>query len=219
LIRRRFPLVLFDRVPPGFKGAAVVMDNFQAAYDATRHLIRLGHRRIAIIAGRLSISTGSDRLEGFRKAMREANLPLRDEYVKMGDFRLEAAYQCGLELLTLPNPPTAIFSSNNKMTLGLMRALGELHVACPERVAVVGFDDFDWAEMFRPSLTSVRQPAYAMGMRAMEVLLSRIQQTADGSKGDEETILVLRGELRVRESSGPPWSETPHEEVAAVDHT
>jgi len=219
LIRRRFPLVLFDRVPVGFRGAGVVMDNEQGAYEATRHLIGLGHRRIAIIAGRLSISTGNDRLEGFRKAMQEAHLPLRDEYLKTGDFRLEAASRCGLELMKLPEPPTAIFSSNNKMTLGLMRALGELQIPCPGRVSVVGFDDFDWAEMFRPSLTSVRQPAYAMGVQAMEMLLRKIQLTAEGSNADEETLRVLKGELRIRESSGPPCGETPQEEVAAVGLT
>jgi LacI family transcriptional regulator len=206
-------------VPVGFRGAGVVMDNEQGAYEATRHLIGLGHRRIAIIAGRLSISTGNDRLEGFRKAMQEAHLPLRDEYLKTGDFRLEAASRCGLELMKLPEPPTAIFSSNNKMTLGLMRALGELQIPCPGRVSVVGFDDFDWAEMFRPSLTSVRQPAYAMGVQAMEMLLRKIQLTAEGSNADEETLRVLKGELRIRESSGPPCGETPQEEVAAVGLT
>jgi LacI family transcriptional regulator len=219
LLRRRFPIVLFDRVPPGFKGAGVVMDNEWGAHEATRHLIKLGHRRIAIIAGRLSISTGHDRLEGFRKATQEANLPLHEEYIKLGDFQLETAYQCGLELLNLPEPPTAIFSSNNKMTLGLMRALGELQIPCPERVSVVGFDDFDWAEMFRPSLTSVRQPAYEMGHRAMEMLLRKIQQTAEGAKADEETLMVLKGELRIRESSGPLYGGTPREEVAAVGLT
>jgi LacI family transcriptional regulator len=215
LIRRRFPVVLFDRIPPGFRGPGVIMDSVHGAYEATRHLISLGHRRIAIIAGRLSVSTGIDRLEGFRKAMQEARLPVSEEYIKRGDFDLETAYRCSLELLALAEPPTAIFSSNNKMTLGLMRALGGLRISCPGRISVVGFDDFDWSEMFRPSLTSVRQPTYAIGTRAMDMLLGRIQQTPERSTNDEDALVVLKGELRIRESSGPPCGETARQGVGA----
>lgn len=204
LVRRRFPLVFFDRIPPGFKGAGVVLDNVCGAYEATRHLIALGHRRIAIIAGRLSVSTGFDRLEGFRKAMQECHVPLLDEYLQDGDFKFEKAYQCGMELLQLPFPPTAIFCCNNKMILGLMRALGELRVPCPEKVSVVGFDDFDWAESFRPQLTTVRQPTYELGRRAMQKLLRKVASPPQKEFLHEEGLEVLKGELRVRESTAPP---------------
>lgn len=203
LSRRRFPLVFFDRIPPSFKGAGVVIDNVRCAYEATRHLIALGHRRIAIIAGRLSVSTGFDRLEGLRKAMQECHVPLLDEYLKHGDFKFETAYQCGMELLQLSSPPTAIFCCNNKMTLGLMRALGEFRIPCPEKVSVVGFDDFDWAESFSPHLTTVRQPTYEMGRRAMQKLLRKIASPPENEVLDEEGLEVLKGELRVRESTAP----------------
>jgi LacI family transcriptional regulator len=203
LTRRRSPLVFFDRIWPGFTGSAVVTNNLEAAYDATRHLIGLGHRRLAIITGRLELSNGQDRLEGFRKALQQAGLPLQDEYLQHGDFQLENGYGCGLKLLQLALPPTAIFSCNNQMTLGLMRALGELGVPCPGRVSVLGFDDFDWAANFSPRLTTVAQPNLEMGKQAVQMLLRKIQ-SVDRGEGDEQKVVVLKAELRVRDSTAPP---------------
>ncbi|MBZ5669343.1 MAG: LacI family transcriptional regulator [Acidobacteriia bacterium] len=206
LTRRRFPLVFFDRVPPGFSGSAVVTDNLGAAYDATRHLIGLGHERIAIITGRLNLSNGLDRLEGFRKALQQAGLPLRDEYLQRGDFQLESGHSCGLRLLQLAVPPTAIFCCNNQMTLGLMRALGELGVACPGRVSVLGFDDFDWAANFSPRLTTVAQPTLEMGKQAVQMLIRNIKSFKERVNSDEEKVVVLKAELRGRDSTAAPYS-------------
>ena len=208
-IHKRFPIVLIDRVPPGFAGAAVITDNFSAAYEGTRHLIQLGHHRIAIITGQLSLSNGLDRLEGFRKALQEQHLALPDEYLQHGNFQLESGYQCGLELMRLPVPPTAVFSCNNKMTLGLMRALGELRVKCPETLSVLGFDDFEWSAYFTPRLTTIAQPTYEMGSQAMQMLLRMLQEPAgnDGhAGGTHETIVRLKAELRVRDSTATPVS-------------
>jgi LacI family transcriptional regulator len=205
LTRRRYPLVFFDRIPTDFSGAAVVTDNLEASRKATRHLVGLGHERIAIIAGRLNLSNGLDRLEGFRQALQEAHLPLREEYLQCGDFGLESGYQCGLKLMRLPNPPTAIFCCNNKMTLGLMRALGELRIRCPERVSVLGFDDFDWAANFSPRLTTIAQPSYEMGKQAMAMLVRMMQREKGGNGLGGDQIVVLNNELRVRDSTAPPF--------------
>ena len=205
LIRRRCPVVFFDRIWPGFTGSAVVTDNLGAAYDGTRHLIGLGHRRIAIITGRLNLSNGLDRLEGFRTALQQAGLPLHDEYLQRGDFQLESGYRCGLELLQLAVPPTAIFSCNNQMTLGLMRALGELGVRCPDRVSILGFDDFEWAANFTPRLTTVAQPSLEMGKQALLMLLRRIESFERHEEG-EEKVVVLKAEVRVRDSTAAPPS-------------
>jgi LacI family transcriptional regulator len=138
LMRRRFPIVFVDRLPvAGFKGSAVTVDNAGAAWEATRHLIELGHENIAIIAGRSDLASGIERVEGFRRAMQEAHLPIRQAYFRPGDFSADSGYRCGLELLRLAEPPTAIFSCNNNMTLGLMQALAELNVECPEYVSVL----------------------------------------------------------------------------------
>ncbi|MGH9402592.1 MAG: LacI family DNA-binding transcriptional regulator [Terriglobia bacterium] len=205
LTRRRFPLVFFDRIPPNFTGSAVVTDNLAAAYDATRHLIGLGHQRLATITGRLKLSNGLDRLEGFRKALQQVGLSLPDEYLQRGDFQFESGYRCGLQLLQLAVPPTAIFCCNNKMTLGLMRALAELGVPCPGHVSVLGFDDFDWAANFSPRLTTVAQPTCEMGKQAMQMLLRKIESFKEGADGDEEKVVVLKAELRVRDSTAAPF--------------
>lgn len=204
LTRRRFPVVFFDRIPPGFTGSAVVTDNLGAAFEATQHLISLGHRRLAIIAGRLNLSNGLDRLEGFRKALQQAALPLRDEYLRHGDFQLESGYRCGLALLQLAVPPTAIFCCNNQMTLGLMRALVEMGLSCPGHVSVLGFDDFEWAAIFNPRLTTVAQPSFQVGKQAMQMLLRRMEAAKEGSQDEEEKIVVLKAELCVRDSTAAP---------------
>jgi LacI family transcriptional regulator len=216
LTRRRSPIVFFDRIWPGFTGSAVVTDNLEAAYDATRHLIGLGHRCLAIITGRLTLSNGQDRLEGVRKALQQAGLPLHDEYLQQGDFQLESGYSCGLKLLQLAVPPTAIFSCNNLMTLGLMRALSELGVRCPDRVSVLGFDDFDWAANFSPRLTTVAQPTLEMGKQAVQMLLRKIGFAEEGDKGDEKNVVVLKAELRVRDSTAPPRGGQPQRDRSSA---
>lgn len=201
LTQQRFPIVFFDRIPLRFSGSAVVTDNFDGSYQAARHLIDLGHERIAIIAGRLDMTNGLDRLEGFRKALQEAHLALRDEYLQRGDFQLESGYRCGIALMQLPQPPTAIFCCNNKMTLGLMRALGELRIPCPDRVSVLGFDDFEWAANFSPRLTTVAQPAYEMGRKAMAMLVGKMRHEKSGNGRYSKEVVILKNELRVRDST------------------
>lgn len=200
-IHQRLPIVLIDRVPVGFNGPAVMTDNFGAAYEGTQHLIKLGHRQIAIITGQLGLSNGLDRLEGFRKVLQEEHLALPDEYVQKGNFQLESGYRCGLELMRLPTPPTAIFSCNNKMTLGLMRSLVEMKVNCPEAVSVLGFDDFEWSAYFNPRLTTIAQPTYEMGKQAMQVLLRTLQASDSEHEVSAETVVRLKAELRIRDST------------------
>ncbi|MGH9397148.1 MAG: LacI family DNA-binding transcriptional regulator [Terriglobia bacterium] len=204
ITRRRFPVVFFDRIPPSFTGSAVVTDNLGAAFEATHHLIGLGHRGLAIITGRLNLSSGLDRLEGFRKALQQAGLPLREEYLRQGDFQLESGYRCGLELLQLAIPPTGIFCCNNQMTLGLMRALAEMRVTCPGQVSVLGFDDFPWAANFSPRLTTIAQPSVEMGEKAMQMLLRKIEFFKEENNDKEEKVVVLKAELRVRDSTAAP---------------
>ena len=210
LFPSHFPLVLFDRLPAGFTGEAVTTNNAEASFEATNHLIRLGHRRIAIIAGPPGISTAEERIEGFRRAMNEAGLIVRREYSQCGNFKMSGGWECALELMKLPMPPTAIYSHNYEMTLGLLRALAETGTQCPKQVSVVGFDDFvvgmngfSWATMFSTKPTSVAQPSYELGRKAVELLLKKIQRTA-GADEPEDGIIRLRAELRIRESTAPP---------------
>jgi LacI family transcriptional regulator len=204
------PVVLFDRIPPNFGGAAVVIDNVEAAYRATRYLIDLGHRNLAFIAGRLDLSTGSDRADGFRKALEDAHLPLRGEYFKRGDFHPESGYRTGLELLKLAEPPTAIVCSNGPMTLGLLRALQETGTRCPDYVSVLGFDEpvpdsygFSVSTLLKPELTVVAQPGHDVGKQAAAMLLRMIGENSE-DKAASNTIVTLHADLRVRGSVAAP---------------
>jgi DNA-binding LacI/PurR family transcriptional regulator len=207
------PVVLFDRIPPNYKGAAVVIDNVEAAYRATRYLIDLGHRNLSFIAGRLDLSTGSDRADGFRKALEDAALPLRGEYFKRGDFHPESGYRSCLELLALSDPPTAIICSNGPMTLGLLRALQETGTRIPEYVSVLGFDEpvpdsygFSVSSLLKPELTVVAQPGHEVGKQAAATLLRMVGETFEGEI--EKNIVTLHAELRVRGSAGIPRTDS-----------
>jgi LacI family transcriptional regulator len=201
LMRRRFPIVCFDRIPPGFQGDTVATDNFQGAYEATRHLISLGHERIAILAGRSNLSTHSSRLEGFRRAMADAHLPVHDEFCWPGGMQIDAGYDVGRQLFALRRRPTAVFCTNNKLLLGLVRAMVESAIRCPEDISIVGFDDFTWTENFHPRLTTVAQPARELGRKAMQLLIERVENTVEEFPPRQ---VVLQQELKVRDSSTHP---------------
>ncbi len=209
--RRGVPVVLFDRIPAGYKGPAVVTDNSEAAYHATQYLFSLGHRRVAFIAGRLDLSTGIERAAGFRKAFEDAHLPVHGEYFRQGNFKPESGYRCGLELLRLPEPPTAILSSNGPMTLGLLRAMRELRVRCPDDVSVVGFDElvpgteeFSFGALLEPELTVIAQPGHQVGSRAAEMLLKMLQVATEETEAPSESVVTLKAELRIRKSVAAP---------------
>jgi LacI family transcriptional regulator len=211
LVRRRTPVVFFDRLPASCRGPAVMVNNTKGAFEATRHLIELGHRRIAIITGPLAISTAAERVEGFRNAMGTAGLPIPDGYLRCGEFRLEGGFRCTVEMMKLSPRPTAWFATNYEMTLGTLRALRELGIRCPQEASVMGFDDFvmgadgfSWATMFSPQPTTVAQPSYEIGREALTMLLRRIEKSEDGHQDGHESIVRLSVELRVRESTAPP---------------
>jgi LacI family transcriptional regulator len=208
-LRSGTPIVLFDRVPPGFRGAAVVVNNVDAAYDATRHLITLGHREIAFIAGRLDLSTAADRAEGFRKAMENAHIPLNDAFFKRGDYHPDSGYRNGLELLRLAKRPTAIICSNGLMTLGLLQAVHEARVRCPDEISVIGFDEpapesygFNLSTLFRPELTVVAQPGYEVGRQAAQMLLGMFSESEPAPL--QNRVVTLEAKLRIRSSTARP---------------
>lgn len=199
------PIVFMDRLPAGKVSApSVIVDNAGAARRATQHLLALGHERIAIIAGRLDLSVGSGRLAGFKQALRSARLPLRPEYLQLGDFQPDSGYRAGLHLMSLAEPPTAVFACNNSMTLGLMRALAERQIDCPERVSVLAFDDFPWAAHFRPELTTVAQPVLELGRQAMRLLLAAIDPASPEAAEIKGNQVILSAELRIRKSTAAP---------------
>ena len=203
LQRGNWPVVFFDRIPASVE-SGLCTDNQAAAYRGTRHLIELGHRAIAIIAGNVGLSPHAGRLEGFRTAMQEVGLPVRKEYLRTGAHCVEVGHSFGKELLQLPVPPTAIFATNNKLLLGLVSAMNEMGVKCPSEVSVVGFDDYAWTQNFYPKLTTVAQPTHELGRKAMEMLLEELRDNGSADATARRPMVVLESELRIRQSTAAP---------------
>ncbi len=197
------PIVFVDRKIPTVPADAVVVDNVSGARQAVEHLLRLGHRRIGAITGLPQISTTHERIEGYRQALEAAGLPIDPTLLKDGHSRLEGGYRAAKELLGLPGRPTAIFATNNLMAIGLMRAVAEQGLRCPEDLSVVCFDDFEWASVFQPRLTTVAQPTYEMGATAVELLFGRLEGTLTGDPRE----VVLSPTLVVRDSCAAPRRE------------
>jgi DNA-binding LacI/PurR family transcriptional regulator len=197
LKQRGIPIVLLDRTVDNLQVDVVKVENVRGAQEAVQHLIDLGHRRIATLAGCVHLSTGLERYRGYRDALTLAGLPVDESLVKHGDFKTESGYRLTYELMALPQPPDAIFVANNMMTLGALRALRELNVRIPEDIRLVGFDDMPWSgELYSP-LTSVSQPTYELGQEAVQLLMHRITQPDAPYR-----TVILHTQLVVRESSG-----------------
>ncbi|MGH9447292.1 MAG: substrate-binding domain-containing protein [Terriglobia bacterium] len=152
-------------------------------------------------------------LKGFEKPWAKRVSAFVKSTLKCGSFKLGDAYQCASEVVKLPSPPTAVFSLNYEMTLGLMRGLTESGVECPAQVSVLGFDDFvvgidgfSWATVFSPKLTTVAQFSYELGRKAMQLLLKKIERAGNETEESEGETVRLPAELRIRESTASPAS-------------
>jgi DNA-binding LacI/PurR family transcriptional regulator len=195
------PAVLLDReVEGGELFDVVIVDNINGAASAARHLIDLGHTAIAMINGPTDTTPGRERREGFLGALADAGLELAPEYDLTGDFREASGRSLTLQLLSLPEPPTAIFTGNNLMTAGALTALRDMRVRVPATVSIVGFDDLSLGALLQPPLTCVSRPEVEQGALAMRLLLSRI---ADHSE-DPPRRVVLDTKLVVRGSTAAP---------------
>jgi LacI family transcriptional regulator len=196
------PVVLIDRAMEGLGYDAVVLNNHRAAYEATSYAIGCGHRRIALINGPKTVRTAADRLQGYREALLAAGLALDPALVRDAGFREQSAYEAALQLLRSDQRPTAIFTANNLMTIGVLRATAELGLSCPNDLSIIGIDDLPWAEAVAPRLTMVAQPVRAMGETALELLAHRIAGTRLGPG----TTTVMEPRLMVRKSCAAPAS-------------
>jgi LacI family transcriptional regulator len=193
------PTVLIDRAVEAWPVDSVTLDNVSAALQATNYILDLGHRRIGTISGPEHVSTGADRVAGFRRALAERGLALDPAHVRSGDFREDVAYSATRDMLARKKPPTALYVANNLMLVGVMRAIGEAGLACPADISVVSTDDFSWATAFRPRLTTVRQPVREIGLEAVRLLVERITRPSEAPA----RRLVMQPTLIVRESCAP----------------
>jgi DNA-binding LacI/PurR family transcriptional regulator len=189
------PVVELDRVSGLEKVDTVVLDGENAGNLAAEHFIELGHRQIATIAGPQHLSNGRARFVGFQKALRKYSIPLPPEYIEYGDFREESGHQAARRLVSLRNPPTAIFIANSEMAGGAIGTFRECKLKIPAQLSIVAFDDARWARYLDPPLTVIAEPAEAMSRRAAELLLARLRTRSKSGKRNVEIFppaLILR---------------------------
>lgn len=173
------------------------VDNVNGAREATLHLLRLGYKKVATITGPQNMIAGQDRLEGYRRALKERGAPYRPELVAEGDFSETGGYTAMRKLI--PQRPDAVFVATDVMAEGAMRALREAGLRVPQDVALVGYDDMPNAARMSPPLTTIRQPTQRMGALAVDALIDIIQNPSAPKRR-----IVLPVELVIRESCGTP---------------
>jgi LacI family transcriptional regulator len=198
LLSNDITVVALDRRVSGVEIDSVRSDSLDGANRLVNLLIGLGHERIAMITGPKDVSTSVDRVAGYQQALTEAGL-IENEIVYYGEFNQQSGYELTKQIMTQLPRPTAIFGANNFITIGIIKALYDLHVNVPEDISVVGFDDLPESMLVRPFLTVARQPAYEMGRSATELLLKRIS----GDLSEDCQEINFRAEIIERESIGP----------------
>lgn len=192
------PIVFYDRVVPGFDADQVIVDDLEAGYQATKHLISCGRRKIIHFAGPQNLLISQFRKEGYLNAMREAGIKVRDEWVIEAD-NFEKGRIAALKLMDDKISFDAIFTVNDLTAIGAMQALQKRGITIPGQVAIVGYSDGRLSGITTPGLTSVDQHGYEMGTVATEMLLKRILNENDNFPYETK---VLNTKLIVRESSG-----------------
>jgi LacI family repressor for deo operon, udp, cdd, tsx, nupC, and nupG len=201
--RRRLPIVIgCETISPDLADLpSVHIDNVAAAKDATNFLISQGHQRIGMIYGQASSLLTKDRELGYRSAMKQAQLTIRDGWVAEGGLTIPGARQATRGLLNHSHPPTAIFCANDEMAIGCIHEIKGAGLRVPEDISVIGFDDIRFAEVADPPLTTISQPAEEIGERVMYRLCRRIEEGDVGNNKPE----ILPHKLVVRQSvSRPP---------------
>jgi LacI family xylobiose transport system transcriptional regulator len=195
LTARGIPFVIVDPADdPDPDVPSVGATYWNGGVTATRHLLELGHRRVGMIGGPRHYLSSRARVDGYRAALETAGAPVDPALVRHGDFHVEGGYEQGRELLSLPEPPSAIFAGSDLQAFGLYQAARELGLQIPSQLSVIGFDDLPMARWAWPPLTTIRQPLTEMGATAARIV---IDQTGDRR-------VELATSLVVRQSTAPP---------------
>lgn len=199
LRQRGVPYVLIDQAGVDEEDLSVTSANYEGGYRATQHLIELGHRRIGIISGWMESISARDRLDGYRQALNDHNIPTDENLEFEGDYLQPSGFHGTNCFLDLPQPPTAIFASNDISAMGVLDAVRIRGLSVPDDMSVVGFDDIPMANLSIPKLTTIKQPLTEMGQQAANMLLKQIRKT------DEElSSVVLPTTLVIRETTAAP---------------
>jgi DNA-binding LacI/PurR family transcriptional regulator len=195
LIEVNIPVVAVDRRMLDLAVDTVMVDNVGAAFELVSHLIDDGHRHIAAVLGTPIATTGHERREGYVQALKAHGLPILPDLIRTGPPKETVGYRLTGEFLDLSDRPTALFTGNNLLTVGALRAIYERGLRIPDDIALGAFDELDWMSLVEPPLTVVAQPTYELGRTAADLLLKRIE---DGTRPPQE--VVLKPTILIRQS-------------------
>lgn len=195
------PLVQIDRRIEGIKADSVMVNNESAGFQAVLHLIELGHTQIGILVDNLQLTSSAERFAGYQQALSTKGLRLDPQLIGVAGTTRYGAYDAAVRVLTLPNRPTALFTTDNFMTEGALRAIRNLGLQVPHDISIIGFDDSDLTTFVDPAITVVSQPIAELGQEAGRLILSRME-----GANDEPRHVNLIAELIRRGSAQPPAS-------------
>lgn len=190
------PIVLIDRCFEELPFNSVVIDNYEGAYSAVKHLIEYGHERIGMIQGLPHTYTNNGRVEGYLNALRDHKIKINKNYIIGSDFGKENGYCSAKKLLSFKKPPTALFLSSDLIALGALEAIYEANIRVPDDVSLVAFDDIDFAPFLISPLTVVSQPKDRLGEIAVNLLIQQLKKR----KTEKPVTEILKPQLIVRES-------------------
>lgn len=198
IIAKGIPVILLDQILPGVTCDAVVGDNVNAAYNAVKHLITKGHKRIGIICGPERHFSAIERLKGYNRVHEDYHLPIDPDLIKFGDYKIESGCDLFKELMKMETPPTAVFVTNYDMTIGALIAVNEMGIEIPNQVSLFGFDEILLFKAIKPSLSLVIQPIQKIGEETARILLKRLK----GDMSNFPEIARLETQLFLGESVG-----------------
>ncbi|QQK81427.1 LacI family DNA-binding transcriptional regulator [Salicibibacter cibi] len=186
------PIVFIDRIPDGTSGDYISVESEKAVYNAVQLLIERGHERIGMVTGIDTLSTTRERINGYRNALVHSRINVDENLIFEGDSKFTGGYHAAEKLLTQPGI-TAMFVANNLMTIGACTYFKEYQITIPEDIAIIGFDDYEWAKITDPPLSVIKQPVEKIGEKAAEALLHKIKTDDSGNQSIRlPTELILR---------------------------
>lgn len=194
------PVVLLEGNVKHSNFSGVFIDNIEGAFKGTEALIKNGHTKIAIITGRINSQSAKDRLVGYKKALAANNIPLNEDYIFYGDYRMKSGYELTNKMLSMKNKPTAVFVSSNMMTLGCVKSLFEQKLTIPGNMAVIGYDDLDIMSLFGVNISYVSVPTMELGMKSMNMLLEELNKNKDKNKDRDIKRVILSPKLVLKGS-------------------
>jgi LacI family transcriptional regulator len=194
LKKLQVPVVLVDRELSDLALDTVIVDNLMGGLKATKYLISLGHQRIACISGPSSINPSAQRLQGYQQALKEADIQFDESLIRVGEFSAQSGWSLGNDLLSMAEPPTAVFACNDMMAIGLLRSAHEKGIRVPNDLSLIGFDDIESVSFTNPPLTTIAQPKIEMSRKAVQFLIQRINNPQHDSQFEILPVsLVVRG--------------------------